>query len=547
MKTFLFFALLAMANGSLVYVGLSHWMTQPESRFGLTVLFLLIPPLIVTRRSGSWKRWFQRTRKAIAGYQLLLGLIFLLLWYQGWWPGKEAHSEPVGGEVAQATPEADIKATATPVAILTPVAIVTPVAKATPVAIVTPVPKATPVAIVSPVVEATPMRVENFERGAPRPLDYSLIDRHALAAPPEVESDVAKLAAYLVRPARSDQEKVRALFRWTADRIAYDSATIRAGGHPGEKVEDTLRRRLAVCAGYARLMEVLGEKAGLDIKYVRGKTRGYNPLETDPRGHAWNSVLLPEGWCLMDATWAAGSVDDAGVFKKRFDEGYFLARPSEMINSHFPDDERWQMLDTPLSHAQFLDRPRYTPHFYRVNVQLPKNLGARWTQSQMTLMVDPKLEVSATLSRESTEIKHRSVLVERRGEEVELSLRPPEAGDYKLRIFAGNDQGEGVPCVVEMEYQAAQGFPLGFPETFGDFSRLQCRLIEPRVDGLKAGKQRFEIEVPGATRVYVGSWEAPLERKGQVFSGEITVNPGDLRVFVEQSPRNPVLVEYQVQ
>src|SRR2546422_542446 len=76
---------------------------------------------------------------------------------------------------------------------------------------------------------------------------FAAIDRHALTAPPDVELTVERLAAYLVRPARDDREKMRALFRWMADRIAYDVQAFFQGQHGELRPEAVLRRRRAVC------------------------------------------------------------------------------------------------------------------------------------------------------------------------------------------------------------------------------------------------------------------------------------------------------------
>jgi hypothetical protein len=53
--------------------------------------------------------------------------------------------------------------------------------------------------------------------------DYRAIDEHALKAPKELESSIDSLVAYLIKPARNDKEKLRAIFRWIATNISYDT------------------------------------------------------------------------------------------------------------------------------------------------------------------------------------------------------------------------------------------------------------------------------------------------------------------------------------
>lgn len=54
----------------------------------------------------------------------------------------------------------------------------------------------------------------------------------------------------------------------------------------------------------------------------------------------------------------------------RFDDFYFLTEPREFINSHFPDEENWQLLDTPISLEQFERIPLKTSAFYTLGLTL---------------------------------------------------------------------------------------------------------------------------------------------------------------------------------
>lgn len=54
----------------------------------------------------------------------------------------------------------------------------------------------------------------------------------------------------------------------------------------------------------------------------------------------------------------------------RYDDFYFLTEPSEFINSHFPDDQTWQLLTTPISIQEFEMRPLKTSAFYQLGLTL---------------------------------------------------------------------------------------------------------------------------------------------------------------------------------
>ena len=74
-----------------------------------------------------------------------------------------------------------------------------------------------------------------------------LIDQHALRANAAVESSLDSLASFLVAPAQNDEEKTRALFRWVADRIAYDVEALELSPRPSQKADRILRVRKGVC------------------------------------------------------------------------------------------------------------------------------------------------------------------------------------------------------------------------------------------------------------------------------------------------------------
>jgi len=54
----------------------------------------------------------------------------------------------------------------------------------------------------------------------------------------------------------------------------------------------------------------------------------------------------------------------------RFDDFYFLTDPEEFIESHFPDEQRWQLLDTPIPLEEFGRRVFKTSAFFTTGLRL---------------------------------------------------------------------------------------------------------------------------------------------------------------------------------
>lgn len=163
---------------------------------------------------------------------------------------------------------------------------------------------------------------------------------------------VAYLADALCRPFRSPTDKARAIFRWLAYNIAYDTAAFFGGNVKHVDPRDTIRTGLAVCGGYAGLFVAIGRRAGLDCEMVtgHGKGFGYKPLKPGervppckPDGHAWNAVRIDGGeWKLLDACWGAGNVTEGSqTFNKVFKASYFTMSNDQFGIKHFPQERKF--------------------------------------------------------------------------------------------------------------------------------------------------------------------------------------------------------------
>jgi hypothetical protein len=205
---------------------------------------------------------------------------------------------------------------------------------------------------------------------------FDAIDRHALDAPAEAEASVAALAKYLATPARRDHEKARSIFRWLADRVAYDFEALRTNQLPKDvSAAGVLKNRLTVCDGYANLFVALAREAGLDAVKIHGYARGfgYKPGEKIDTNHAWNAVKIDGAWMLLDATWGAGYLDAQKGFIKRLEDFYFLPAADALIFSHFPNDAKWQFLDPVVTKETFQPWPKVSIGLLKLGIE-PKEI-----------------------------------------------------------------------------------------------------------------------------------------------------------------------------
>jgi hypothetical protein len=197
-------------------------------------------------------------------------------------------------------------------------------------------------------------------QGGGRLPDYDAVDQWALAATPADERSLAELSAYLAKGCKTDREKARAVYRWITDRIAYDAEWARDKKRVPlvQDPESVLRKRKTDCVGYANLFVDLATRMKVKAVGISGydKPRDHKPGQPVTSTHTWNGVQLEGKWYLIDATYGAGGMSEAG-FGKCFRGYYFCIDPEECILSHFPKDERWQLLEKPVSAREFAQWP----------------------------------------------------------------------------------------------------------------------------------------------------------------------------------------------
>ena len=199
----------------------------------------------------------------------------------------------------------------------------------------------------------------------------AMIDAYALAAPSSAEASPTALANYLAQPMQSETEKARAIFRWVADRISYDVDAFFTNKLVTLNADQVLQKRISICDGYATLFEKLAHEAGLEAVTIKGYAKAYGHVagsRFDKPNHAWNAVKIDGQWRLVDTTWGAGYVRGT-QYVKVLTETYFLAPPEQMMFSHFPVNEAWQLQTLPhLSKAQFEAMPVVEPAFFHLGI-----------------------------------------------------------------------------------------------------------------------------------------------------------------------------------
>ncbi len=115
-------------------------------------------------------------------------------------------------------------------------------------------------------------------------------------------------AKELVKPAKSDREKVGSIYNYIVNNIYYDyelAKRVQSGYIPDLDV--TFDRASGICYDYATMMAAMLRSVGIPTKLIMGFHK--DDLETY---HAWNEVYLDGKWIVIDTTYDAVKVQ-AGI------------------------------------------------------------------------------------------------------------------------------------------------------------------------------------------------------------------------------------------
>ena len=379
---------------------------------------------------------------------------------------------------------------------------------------------------------------------------YGHADAHADATPESAERSVADLATYLAEVGSDDLTRARAVYRWITGNIDYDVNGLSTGSYGDLSPSGVLRRRSAVCSGYAQLAEALGEAMGLDMEVVNGWSKGYGYTAGQrfdgPTNHAWNAVRIDGEWQLMDATWGAGYLNERMRFTRLFQEHYFLTEPEAFVFDHLPRDQRWQLLDRPVSAEDYADLAYLRPMFFQAGLQIKSHARvhiATKNRLLVTLGVANPVHMAAQVvdAASDTPLSDEMAFLQVSEREAQVHAVFPKPGDYVLRLFAKPLGAEGtLQWVLDYRIKASRGLPdASFPTAFGNFGARRVWLVEPLDGILEVGRTyRFRLRVPGALQVAVvanGEWTYFTDEANE-FSTEFTAVRGAMTVYAKFDP-----------
>ncbi|XP_078534843.1 kyphoscoliosis peptidase-like isoform X2 [Lissotriton helveticus] len=261
---------------------------------------------------------------------------------------------------------------------------------------------------------------------------------------------IQKLVCLITEDSQTDLEKVRAIWIWLCHNIRYDVDGFFGLSEKIHEPLDVLRSGRGVCAGYASLFKEMCSEIGMTCQEVSGYSRGAGyrqgqNCQQQKSNHMWNAIKLEDDWYLLDACWGAGTVDLKNkLFIPRYDGFFFLTDPLEFIETHWPDDPEWQLLQPLVSFQEFEQRVFKTSEFFKLclHVLSPETSLVRTANGEATVSLgcaypaEFTYQLNRLYNNTPKPITKTHGILTMSKKSMHLKIIPPEEGLYDLMIFA---------------------------------------------------------------------------------------------------------------
>ncbi|KAK3607073.1 hypothetical protein CHS0354_027935 [Potamilus streckersoni] len=307
--------------------------------------------------------------------------------------------------------------------------------------------------------------------------DYKDVDERAKTIPDSVADSFDKLIEHLTRDLKDDLQKLRAIFIWLGHQ------NIEGGKYKDQATDTPIGCMKAIKekkGTYATFFAVLCRAAKMPCTIIKGFAKsvsyevGMTEQECKDLNNTWNAVYVKNGWRMIHPLWAYRAITghSHGYFTKvedkgkavrekerassgklvtHFNEYYFLTNPEELIYNCYPNEEKWQLLETPWTFKQFVEVPFCRQAFLENKVKFKGShkgiiytIGGECTvtiHSMKDMVFNYKLyynEKESDTPITQTLQLDRYVFISHDQQVIRFQARFPQKGVYRFQVVGGN-------------------------------------------------------------------------------------------------------------
>ena len=305
----------------------------------------------------------------------------------------------------------------------------------------------------------------------------------------------------------SQKEKFYIIYLWICENIDYDDKSFFAGKFINCTPEYVFKKGKTVCTGYSRLFRDIALFLDLNAQCIKcfSKGFGYEPgKKLTKLNHEYNLINIDSMWFPVDLTWGAGHFEGK-KFIKQFNELFFCINPELLIQTHFPENEKWQLTKRIHTLDEFLKKPQINTNFFEFNFNKysPEEgfiiLKDKNMQKFIIWNIDMKNKNASCKIYFADKKSFKQLLncdmINYFTDRFEVDCIFNKKGKYKVELYGNKD---GSPktyniltyiIIVEKNMEKELKFPLYYNES------KQIKIFEPLYNDLKSGdKVKFKIK-----------------------------------------------------
>ena len=209
------------------------------------------------------------------------------------------------------------------------------------------------------------------------PTDYhtvnlQLVDKSARFTNglPPMTNATSLAQGYLCRPYRSDVQRLRAIFTWVSEKVAWEE------DFEGEvDTRRVIQMRRGCSEELAVLVFEMCAAVGMHAEVVRGYLKAPGEIvDHIVPNHWWNAVVADGQWRIMDCSLASPTNPKRELYSSAgpqvAENGFFLARPSDICYTHIPSEPDQQHICPPTSPDVLLALPCACPPYFRNGLRI---------------------------------------------------------------------------------------------------------------------------------------------------------------------------------
>ena len=285
-------------------------------------------------------------------------------------------------------------------------------------------------------------------------IDIEKIRNYIKSMPSRTELTLSETIAKLksiIKENNLIQEEIAFLsFCWMAENVTYADKELHQGKRIDCSAEGMYKNGKSVCAGFSNLYNYLNTQLGIETVDISGyaKGAGYVPGERYNSNHAWNGIKLRNKWYLLDSTWGEGHAY-RDTYVKEFKPFYFCTPPKYFIYQHFPENEKWQLLDKPISQKEYIDMIKLKNDFFTYGFTdvIPNKSVAKIYNNQYNLKVyfekEKNIHIKINLYFEKNKdenIGEKYCKVEKKDNYFDIIFNLPKKGLYNVILFGSDSK-----------------------------------------------------------------------------------------------------------